>query len=59
MEDLWRVRSSAVDIKDLADLAEYHRFLERFRHGDADNHKNRLLYGDARFGSPDKGDQGG
>jgi hypothetical protein len=59
MEDLWRVRSSAVDIKDLADLAEYYCFLERFRHEEADDHKNRLLYGDARFGSPDNADQGG
>ena len=57
MEDLWRVKSSAVDMKDLADLAEYHRFLERFRREEAADHKNRLLYGEARFGSTDKGDQ--
>jgi len=58
MEDLWRIRSFAVDMKDLADLAEYHRFLERFRQMEADDNKNRLLYGDARFGSPEKDEQG-
>ncbi len=59
MEDLWRVKSSAVDMKDLADLAEYHRFLERFRHEEIDDNMNRLLYGEARFGSKDKGAEEG
>jgi hypothetical protein len=54
MEDPWRVKSSAVAINDLADLAEYHRFLERFRHEAADDNMNRLLYGEARFGSTDQ-----
>jgi len=51
MEDLWRVKSSSVDMKDLADLAEYHRFLDRFKNEEADDHQRNLLYGDAQFGS--------
>jgi len=54
MEDLWRVKSSPVDMKDLADLAEYHRFLDRFQAEETQAHRNNLLYGDARFGSHDK-----
>jgi len=54
MEDLWRVKSAAVDMKDLADLAEYHRFLERFKVEEAEGHKNNLLYGDVKLGSPVK-----
>ena len=57
MEDLWRIKRSAVDMKDLADLAEYHRFLERFQVEEAKAHKNNLLYGDVRFGSPARKDQ--
>jgi hypothetical protein len=49
MEDLWRVKSSSVDMKDLADLAEYHRFLDRFREEEVDGNKSKLLYGDARL----------
>jgi hypothetical protein len=45
MEDLWRVKSSSVDMKDLADLAEYHRFKEE----EADDNKRNLLYGDVRL----------
>ena len=55
MEDLWRAKSYAVDMKDLADLDEYSRFLERFRHEETNDNMNRLLYGEARFGSKDKG----
>ena len=47
MEDLWRVKKSAVVMEDLADLAEYHSFLERFRAEEVDEHKDNLLYGDA------------
>ena len=51
MEDLWRIKNSSIDMKDLADLAEYHRFLDRFQaEEDSDNERN-LLYGDAHFGS--------
>jgi len=57
MEDLWRIKRSAVDMKDLADLAEYHRFLDRFQVEEAKAHKNNLLYGDVRLCSPDKEDQ--
>ena len=57
MEDLWRVKSAAVDMKDLADLAEYHRFLERFKVEEAEGHKNKLLYGDVKFGSTVKTEQ--
>jgi hypothetical protein len=59
MEDLWRVKSSAVDMKDLADLAQYRRFLERFWQEETDDNMNRLLYGEARFGSKDKGGEEG
>ncbi|MBE0575990.1 MAG: hypothetical protein IH613_08850 [Desulfuromonadales bacterium] len=51
MEDLWRVKNSSVDMKDLADLAEYHRFLDRFQAEEVGDHERNLLYGDARFGS--------
>ena len=54
MEDLWRIKGAAVDMKDLADLAEYHRFLDRFEGDEVDDHKSNLLYGDALFGSDDK-----
>ena len=49
MEDLWRVKGSSVDMKDLADLAEYHRFLDRFKEEEVDDNKRNLLYGDARL----------
>jgi len=39
MEDLWRVKSSSVDMKDLTDLAEYHRFLDRFKEEEVDDNK--------------------
>lgn len=57
MEDLWRVKSSPVDMKDLADLAEYHRFLDRFQAEEAATNTNNLLYGNVRFGAPVKGGQ--
>lgn len=57
MEDLWRIKKSAVDMKDLAELAEYHRFLDRFRDEELTNHMDRLMYGDARFGATAKPDQ--
>ena len=47
LEDLWRVKKSAVVMEDLADLAEYHSFLARFRAEEVDEHKDNLLYGDA------------
>ena len=36
-------------MKDLADLAEYHRFLDRFKEDEADDNSRYLLYGDARL----------
>lgn len=54
MEDLWRVKSSAVDKKDLVDLAEYHRFLNRFQIEETETRKRDLLYRDIRLGSPGK-----
>ena len=54
MEDLWRVKRSSVDMKDLADLAEYHRFLDRFESDEANDHQRNLLYGDAQFGAVKK-----
>ena len=51
MEDLWRIQNSAIDMKDLADLAEYHRFLDRFQHEEEGDHRRELLYGGANFGS--------
>ena len=56
MEDLWRVKKSSVDMKDLADLAEYHRYLDRFEGEEADGNQRNLLYGDAQFGTVDKGE---
>lgn len=53
MEDLWRVKNSSVDMKDLADLAEYHRFLDRYQAEELGDHQRNLLYGDARLGSKD------
>jgi len=58
MEDLWRVKRSSVDMKDLADLAEYHRFLARFETDEAGENQRNLLYGDAHFGATKKVDQG-
>ena len=49
IEDLWRVKGSSVDMKDLADLAEYHRFLDRFKEEEVDDNKRNLLYCDARL----------
>ena len=54
MEDLWRVKGSSVDMKDLADLAEYHHFLDRFANEEVGEHQRNLLYGDAQFGSAKK-----
>jgi hypothetical protein len=59
MEDLWRVKRSSVDMNDLADLAEYHHFLDRFRLEELDDHRRRLLYGDHSFGATDKKDAPG
>lgn len=56
MEDLWRIRRSGVDLKDLADLAEYHRFLARFRDREEADHRRDLLYGDARLKKSEDGD---
>jgi len=57
MEDLWRIRRSGVDHKDLADLAEYHRFLDRFRTSEEAEHRRDLLYGDASLSSRKKLDE--
>jgi hypothetical protein len=38
-------------MKDLADLAEYHRYLDRFQAEEASDNQRNLLYGDAKFGS--------
>ncbi len=51
MEDLWRVKRSSVDMEDVADLAEYHRLLDRFNDEEAGKNQRNLLYGDASFGS--------
>jgi uncharacterized protein YjbK len=51
MEDLWRVKNSSIDMKDMADLAEYHRYLDRFQAEEASDNQRNLLYGDAKFGS--------
>ncbi len=50
MEDLWRIQSSSIDMKDLADLVEYHRFLKRFEDYEADENRRKLLYEGACFG---------
>jgi hypothetical protein len=46
-----RIPNSAIDMKDLADLAEYHRFLDRFQHEEEGDHRRELLYGGANFGT--------
>lgn len=56
MEDLWRVKRSSVDMKDLADLVEYHRFLDRFEDEESHDHQRNLLFGDASFGKNEKAD---
>ena len=57
MEDLWRVRKSGVPLKDLADLAEYHRFLDRFKAEEEQQHHRDLLVGNAPFRKDDKVDK--
>lgn len=52
MQDLWRVNDSGVSLQDLDDLVEYHRFLTRFKDGEAARRKNDLLYDGQRFGTP-------
>ena len=46
MEDLWRFENSGIDIEDIADIAEYKRFLKRFSNEEETNNRSRLLYGD-------------
>lgn len=47
MEDLWRVKRCGVDMKDLADYAEYRHFLKRFSDDEEKNNRRNLLYGEA------------
>lgn len=46
MEDLWRVQNSGVDVDNIADEAEYKRFLERFSKEEEKVNQSRLLYGE-------------
>ena len=46
MEDLWRVKRCGVDMKDLADYAEYRHFLKRFSDDEEQIHRRNLLYGE-------------
>jgi hypothetical protein len=43
MEDLWRIKDSGIDLDDLADAAEYKRFLNRFCSDEEQEHQRRLL----------------
>lgn len=47
MEDLWRVQSSGIEMEDVADIAEYRRFLKRFCNDEEDLNRRKLLYGEA------------
>ena len=46
MEDLWRIQNSGIELEDLADLAEYQRFLKRFRDNEEQGNRRELLYGE-------------
>lgn len=46
MEDLWKVQSSGIDTIDLANDAEYRRYLDRFNEYEEKGHRRRLLYGE-------------
>ena len=45
MEDLWRVKGSGADMKDLADIVEYRHFLKRFSDEEEQVNRRQLLYG--------------
>ncbi len=45
MEDLWTVQRSGVDLEDIADMAEYRRYLKRFSSEEEDRNRRHLLYG--------------
>jgi hypothetical protein len=55
MDDLRHVQSSALDMTDPADQAEYHRLLDRFADEEAAENRKRLLYDGARFGATVRG----
>ena len=45
MEDLWRVRDSALEVNDFDDIVEFKRFLNRFCKDEENAHRRRLLFG--------------
>ena len=47
MEDLWRVQGSGINVDEIADIAEYRQFLKRFNAEEENDHRRRLLFGDA------------
>lgn len=44
MEDLWKLKEMRYRVNDLADRAEYNRFVERFHKEEESGHKKNLLY---------------
>ena len=46
MEDLWKVRDSAIEVKEFDDIVEFNRFLDRFCKDEENKHRRRLLFGD-------------
>jgi len=47
MEDLWRIQDSGVDMEEIADYAEYHRFLNRFTANEEKSNRRYLLFGES------------
>lgn len=54
MEDLWRVQSSGIDLDELADIAEYRRFLKRFCLNEERDNRQRLLYEEEPVRKPEE-----
>ncbi len=52
MEDLWKIEKIGYRSNDLADQAEYHEMLKRFRDQEVKTRMNDLLYNPASGQSP-------
>jgi len=57
MEDLWAVQRSGIDIEDVADMAEYKRFLKRFSDEEERQNRKQLLYCEPEDNLKDQGDK--
>jgi len=49
MEDLWKLKEMRYRVNDLADRAEYNRFVERFHKEEELSHRDNLLYGQVKI----------